>query len=72
MNNHKLIIACLFFLASTSSFAAWDRNCLNTCFSTNHECKYCDFKCRVEEQDPVIYETNDPTCPLANYPGATN
>lgn len=65
--NYNIVISCFLFLSSTSTFAAWSKSCLDDCFSTNHECHYCAFQCRVEEKDPVVYDTNDPTCPLQNY-----
>ena len=41
----------LFFLALTSIFASsfvfaeYDQQCLDDCFSTGHECQYCNWQC---------------------------
>lgn len=50
-------------IASTSAHAAWSAKCLNDCFSTGHECNYCNYQCEVDEprrQD----NTPTPTCPI--------
>lgn len=65
MKKYYILPIILFiFLTSTASYSAWDKQCLDDCFSTHHDCGYCNYQCEVSNQRPNNDEdTNDNTCP---------
>lgn len=63
---YKPFIA-LSILFSASAHAGWDQQCVDDCFRTHHQCNYCDYQCRVDNNPPEIYETNDNyRCPFTD------
>lgn len=65
--NLKIFIMLLVVYAiSTPVFAKWDQQCLNDCFDTGHECKYCDWQCTVSDEPPPKWVYSDSPCAL-NY-----
>ena len=68
----NLLFAISIFLISLTAEAAWDRACLDDCFSTKHECSFCAWMCQVDAAQPkALYpETvNDYRCPFINRDG---
>ena len=62
---NKSLMILIIYLASTACYADWDGQCLNDCFSTGHECNYCDYQCRVEYNPAYTYApTNEYRCPF--------
>lgn len=61
------IVLFFFFTTASLSYAGYDQKCLNDCFKTGHECKYCSYQCfndEYENMTPYIPETE---CPLTGY-----
>lgn len=60
----------LVFISIISSvcYADYDQQCLNDCFSSGHECKYCAWQCYNDKVPAERPYTNTP-CPLDNYNG---
>lgn len=64
---NSLIIILTFFV-TTSAYAGWDQECVNTCIRTNHACNYCDYQCWREDVAKQEYETGDNyRCPFPEY-----
>ncbi|GEM_PF-5851891 len=60
MRKNRYLLISLLFIASTSiSYADWDNSCLNACFKSGHDCRYCSYQC---------YSDNNGN-PGPNYPG---
>lgn len=65
MKQYRLLITLALMSAASASFAGWNQQCLNDCFSTNHECQYCDYQCRVEDAPAKFDEhSNEYKCPF--------
>ena len=60
-----LLFACC---VSTTAYSGYDAQCLNDCFSTGHECNYCNYQCYSEDayQSRPRYSDAIP-CPLQGY-----
>jgi hypothetical protein len=61
----NLLIILLFLSVSTPLYSGWDRKCLEDCFSTKHECSYCDYMCAVDDARPAYRQpTSEYVCPF--------
>ena len=63
----KYFLILLITLSTPTAYAAWSKQCLDDCFSTNHECSYCAYQCQVEEKYDSFPYKNDYKCPLEGY-----
>lgn len=63
----KLIIIVFMAAITQPAYAAWDAQCLNDCFSTGHECRYCAYQCERDPKTPPPYSKEIETCPLVDF-----
>lgn len=63
----------LFLILFVSNvYAGWDQQCLDDCFSTHHECKYCSYQCYSEDYDHPVPHYHHTPCPLQGYEDDNN
>ena len=64
MNLKLNIFFVLMFAAATPSYAGYSKSCLDLCFKTGHDCKYCNYQCYFEEPYyPTPNYSGDSVCP---------
>ncbi len=66
-NQPKLFIILIIFSLPTVSIATWNRQCLDSCFSTGHECNYCSYQCQREPPPSPPYSKEEEICPLNDF-----
>lgn len=64
--NFILLILCI-YATTTANALTWDRKCLEDCFDTHHECKFCAAECEVEYSPPDYGIRTDTPCLLDRY-----
>jgi|HubBroStandDraft_1064217.scaffolds.fasta_scaffold1004150_1 hypothetical protein len=66
--NHCLSIVLLFSVCTSISYSDWDSDCLNICFKTGHDCRYCSYQCYTDNNyQPTPHYSGDSTCLLEEY-----
>ncbi len=69
MKKYYFAMLAYMFFATTSSYSStWNPQCLDDCFSTHHECNYCDYQCRVPDEHPnEDIQTRQYVCPFTEH-----
>lgn len=68
MNLKSLMLILVSGLLATASYAGYDNQCLSDCFSTGHECNYCNYQCYSEDTYRAKPHYSDEIpCPLQGY-----
>lgn len=66
----NFLIAIFIFLVTSSAYSAWDGQCLDDCFSSKHDCDYCEWFCRAENSREPYHSPNEyKKCPFTNSNG---
>ena len=64
LNLGRLIFILSFIISAPAAYANWDKQCLDDCFSTHHDCGYCNYECSTSDNGPPQRVYSDYTCPF--------